>query len=337
VRYKFFLYTVCFASTTACAQVGGKHAYEFLNVPGNARLAALGGVNVSLTDRDVNFFHSNPALVGDTLSGWGSAGYQFYVADIGQSTFSYAARFNTIGTVQFGIRHMDYGSLEGYDPAGAELGEFQSGETAVLIGKSHRLGNFRMGISVKGVFSSLAGYRSGALLFDVGGVFIHPDQEFTAGLVIRNAGFVLSEYSGSSSTTLPFDVQVGMTFRPEHMPVRFSLTVYDLTEAGNAYVDPSGGIEEPGTLDKVLRHLNLGAELLLHPNFTVLIGYNFRIHKELKLEEAGGGAGFTAGLSGRIRTFEFTLSRSSYMVGTAAYSITLAADIKRMLTRRQNL
>ena len=80
-------------SSTAFAQTGGKKSFEFLNVPNNARLAALGGVNVSLADRDINFFFSNPALVGDTLAGFASASYQFYVADIGQATFSYAHNF----------------------------------------------------------------------------------------------------------------------------------------------------------------------------------------------------------------------------------------------------
>ncbi len=40
----------------------------YRGMPGSS---GLGGVNVSLADRDVNFFLSNPALSGDTLSGYG--------------------------------------------------------------------------------------------------------------------------------------------------------------------------------------------------------------------------------------------------------------------------
>src|SRR5690606_11563478 len=157
----------------------------------------------------------------------------------------------------------------------------------------------------------------------------------TIGLIVKNIGVVLSEYSVASETTLPFDVQAGVTFRPEHMPVRFSLTVHDLVDVDDAYYDPVES--EPGTLDKVLRHVNFGVELLLHQHFSILAGYNFRRHKELKLEETGGAAGLTVGFSVRIKQFEFTLRRSSYIVGTAAYNITLAADINRMLKRRQIL
>lgn len=335
VAHKWFFCAFCFASAAAWGQSGGQSSYRFLDVPGNARLAALGGVNVSLADRDVNFFFSNPALAGDSLAGWGSAGYQVYVADIRQSTFAYAIPLGKPGTLQFGVRHMDYGVLEGFDAAGSPLGEFSSNETAIVVSKSHTIANYRLGVTAKGVFSSIAGFRSAALAFDAGGVFIHPEQDLTIGLVVKNIGVVLTEYSPMGSAGLPFDVQAGVTFRPEHMPVRFSLTVYDLVGIDDKYYDPPD--DEPGALDKVLRHINFGAELLLHRNFCVLAGYNFRRHKELKLEEAGGGAGVTFGFSARIRRFEFTLSRSSYIVGTAAYNITLAADINRMLTRRQIL
>ncbi len=327
--------SLCFVSATAWGQSNSQSSYVFLNVPGNARLAGLGGVNVSLRDRDVNFFFSNPALAGDSLAGWGSAGYHVYVADIRQSTFAYSIPLGKPGALQFGVRHMDYGVIEGFDASGSPLGEFTSNETAVVVSKSHTIANYRFGITIKGVFSSIAGFRSTALAFDAGGVFIHPEQDLTVGLVVKNIGVVLSEYSPIGSAALPFDVQAGITFRPEHMPVRFSFTVYDLVDVDDRYYDPAE--EEPRTLDKVLRHINFGAELLLHRNFSILAGYNFRRHKELKLEEAGGGAGVTVGFSARIRQFEFTLSRSSYIVGTAAYNITLAADINRMLTRRQIL
>ena len=57
-------------------------SFEFLNLPGNATLSALGGVNVSSANQNVNFFQSNPALAGDTTNGWSSASYLFYFANI---------------------------------------------------------------------------------------------------------------------------------------------------------------------------------------------------------------------------------------------------------------
>ncbi|HEY3429392.1 MAG TPA: type IX secretion system protein PorQ, partial [Cyclobacteriaceae bacterium] len=246
-----------FLSFQGVAQFGGQHSFEFLNVPGHARLAGLGGVNVSLNDRDVNFFLSNPALVGDSLSGSASAGYQFYVADIGMATFAYSQDFKTIGSVSFGVQHMNYGEITGYDASGVETGSFKSGETALMISKSHQVSNFRMGANLKTVFSNIAGYRASALLIDIGGTFIHPTQDLTLGLVFKNLGFVLSEYSEFSNSKVPFDVQMGATFKPEHMPVRFSLAAYNIATKGNAYDDPNDE-DDPSSFDKFLGHINIG-------------------------------------------------------------------------------
>lgn len=234
--------------------------------------------------------------------------------------------------LSIGVEHISYGELQGYDQTGMETGTFTSGETAIVISKSHQVNHFRIGASLRTVFSSIAGYRATALMVDLGGIFIHPKKEFTVGLAIKNLGIVVSEYTNTSDSSLPFDVQVGTTFKPEYMPLRFSLTAYNLTQMDIAYDDPMGN-EEPETLDKVLRHFNFGVELLLHRNVNVLLGYNYRTHKELKLENAGSGAGLSFGFSARIKSFEFVFSRSSYLVGTAAYNLTLSADLNRMLKR----
>lgn len=320
-------------SSNSVAQIAATKSFGFLDVPNNARLAALGGVNISLSDRDVNFYSSNPALSGDTLAGTASASYQFYIADIGNASFTYSHDFSSIGTLTFGVQHLDYGTIKGYDATGNETGDFKSGETALMISKSHQVSNFRLGANLKFAFSNVAGYRANAVLADIGGVFIHPTQDLRAGLTIRNVGFVFSEYSETSDTSLPFDVRVGITFKPEHMPLRFSMSAYNLT--GNSDYQDSQNGEEPGTLDKILRHLNFGAEILVHKNVNLMIGYNHLIHQELKLPEAGGGAGFSFGFSAMIKTFEFVFSRSAYVVGNAGYAFTLSKNIDNMMKRRK--
>lgn len=321
-------------SSVSLAQTAERKSFGFLEVPNNARLSAVGGVNVSLADRDINLFFYNPALISDSLGGFASASYQFYIADIGQATFSYAHNFSGIGTLLFGIQHLSYGNIKGYDASGAEIGDFKSGETVLVIGKSHQVSNFRLGVNIKAAFSNIAGYRASALMLDMGGLFIHPDQDFSVGISIKNLGFVLSEYSETSSSHLPFDVQLGTTFKPEHMPIRFSLTAYNLVESDVTYYNPQDGQAEPGTLDKVLRRLTFGAEVLVHRNVNLMIGYNYLVHQELKLVDAGGAAGLSFGFSARIKSFEFVFSRSAYLVGNAGYAFTLSKNIDNMMKRR---
>ena len=317
------------------AQVGGRSSYEFLNVPTNARLAGLGGVNVSLANRDVNFFFNNPSLVTDSLAGYASAGYTFYVADIGQASFAYAHKFNRIGTVSFGVQHVGYGEIQGYDPSGAEIGSYKSGETALVISKSHTVSVFTLGVNLKAVFSSIAGFRSNALLLDIGGTFVHPEKDLTVGLVMRNVGYVLSEYSGTSDTKIPFDVQAGITFKPEHMPLRFSITAYNLAYPGKAFDDPNDTEDDSGTLGKVMQHINFGAEVLLHKNVNILLGYNVLKQKELKTDNQGGGITFGAAL--KIKAFDIAISRKGYSVSNAAYSFTVAANLNKMILKKRTL
>lgn len=325
-----------FLSGTVAAQFGGKKSYQFLSLPASARLAAIGGQNVSLSDCDLNFFFSNPALVSDSLNGFASAGYTFYVADIGQSVFSYAHNFKRIGTISFGLQHLGYGTLTAYDDNGLESGSFSSGETALVISKSHQVSNFRLGTSVKFVSSSIAGFRSNAILFDVGGLFVHPDKELTVGLAIKNVGFLISEYSSTSATEIPFDVQAGVTFKPEHMPVRVSITAYNLAYLGKAYDNPLDNADNVSTTKRIMQHFALGAELIIHKNVNVLLGYNALKQQELKTQNTNGG-GITAGASIKIKAFDIAISRSSYSIGNAAWAFTLITDINKMFFKKSTL
>ncbi len=317
----------------AFPQIAGRQSFQFLNVPVSSRVAGISGVNVSLADTDVNLFFNNPALIGDTLAGVASVDYQFYVADIRHSGVVYTTGLKKAGVVTFGIQHMNYGTITSYDETGAEIGDFHSSETSLNISKSHQIGNYRLGATLRGVFSNLAGFRASGMCVDIGGLFVHPKKSFTIGLAVKNAGFVFSDYSSTANTKLPFDVQVGTTFKPVHMPIRFSLTAYNLVDPDAAYDDPAVAEDNSSVVKDVLNHLGFGGEILFHRNVNMLLGYNFMNHQALKLEQGGGGAGLTLGLVVKIKKFELVMSRAAYVAGNAAYSFTLSGNLNKMLKK----
>lgn len=306
-------------------------SFVSLELPPTAILSGLGSVNVSKADYSIGFFQSNPALSSDTLSGWASANHLFYFAGTGFSSFGYQHDFKSIGPLSFGVNHLSLGSIDGYDVIGNPTASYNSGETTLVIGKSHQVNFFRFGVNLKGVFSNLAGYRATALLVDLGGAFVHPSKDLSIGLAIKNLGAVLDEYSPTSSSQLPFDVQAGITYKPEHMPLRFSTTAYRLTD----YKIPYEGIvagEELNGLDKVMSHLTFGAELLIHRNVNILFGYNFLRHKELKLETVGGGSGVSVGAIARLKHMSMSFSRAGYVTG-GAYQFSLNVNTSKILKR----
>ena len=308
------------------------NSFASLELPATAVVSGIGGVNVSKADYSVGFFQNNPALSSDTLNGWASASYLFYFAGTGLSSFAYQHDFKKIGALGFAVGHMDLGTVDGYDKVGAPTSTFNAGETTLTVGKAFHANHFRFGANMKGVFSNLAGYRAVALLVDLGGAFVHPTKDLSVGLVIKNAGAVLDEYSATSTSTLPFDVQAGITFKPEHMPVRFSGTAYRLTDYKVPFelLDSAGGAS---TLDKVLAHLTFGAELMVHKNVNILFGYNYLKHKELKMETVGGGSGVSVGAVVRLSWLDFAFSRTGYVTGEA-YQFSLGLDTHRILNRK---
>jgi len=327
------------SSTLLYAQVGGNRSYEFLNVPYTARLTGLGGVNVSQADEDVNLFLSNPALVGDTLSGYASANYLSYFADISLATFAYARKVDRLGgMLSVGIQHLGLGSIDGYDASGNLTQPFTSGETALTLSHARKAGNFRMGANLKWISSNIAGYRSSALLFDLGGVFVHPEKQLNIGMAIKNIGFVLSDYTDDSATSPPMDVQVGATFKPEHMPFRFSITAYQFANGGKeiAYYEPSNELQsdKPGGFDKFARHFVIGTELILSKNVNVRLGYNHLVRKELRLESKAGGAGISYGFMFRVKAVEFAYSKGGYPISGGAHQFTMAFNTNNVLRRR---
>ena len=331
------LFAILILPCVVYAQIGGQRSFELLNIPANTRLMGLGGVNVSLADQDINLLFSNPSLVGDTLAGCLSVSYLDYFANTGMTSVAYAHNFKQYGTWFFGFSHFNLGNIEGFDELGEEIGSFSSGETVFLIGHSHQVGPFRLGGNLKVLLSQIAGFNASAMAVDLGGVFIHPTRDLNVGIVLKNIGFVLGEYSETSASRLPFDLQVGASFKPMYMPIRFSLTAYNLHEGDIAFFDPNNNLpneEEPGIADKVLRHLVFGAELLIGKNLNVRFGYNHLIRRELRLEQTSGGAGFSFGLMFRVKSFEFSYSRGGYHAAGAANSFTLTTNTNALWKRK---
>jgi hypothetical protein len=335
-----FLLSLFLGISQVWGQSGGRRSFEFVNIPSNALLMGVGGVNVSLVEADVNLMYSNPALVGDSLAGDLSFSYMGYFADVSMGTISYAGQVGSSGVWHVGVQHLNLGSIDGYDEAGNFMDVFGSGETALTIGKSHQAGNFRMGANVKFLQSNLAGFRASALVLDLGGAFVHPEKDIVVGIAMKNMGVRLTDYSDDTQSRLPFDLQAGLSFKPEYMPVRFSFTAYNLVRGDLSYFDPNSTIspgESPsGAFDRVFRHVAIGTQWLLGPKVQARIGYNHLVRRDLRVLNAGGMSGISLGMSLRTRVFEFAYTRGGYHVAGGSDTITITGNMHAM-GRKKNV
>ncbi|MFY0625593.1 MAG: type IX secretion system protein PorQ [Reichenbachiella sp.] len=318
------------------AQLGGRQSFEFLNLPVGARVAGLGGVIISATDEDVNLFLSNPSLLDTANHNFVSWSHLGFYADVKYNNFAYARNFGKLGIFGIGIQHLGYGDIDRYDAVGNPIGSFNAGETAVTISKSHQLGPFRMGTNLKYINSNLDTYSASALAMDIGGSYFHPIHELTVSILFKNLGIVLTDYSSTSSSTLPTDIQVGATFKPKDMPFRLSVTAYNLGKSESTFYDPSidGSDEEPGAADKIFRHLNFGLEIVMNKNINIRGGYNHLIRNELGIEEKKGLSGVSLGFMARIKAFELSYTFSTYHVDSGRSYFTITSNLNRVFKKK---
>ena len=315
------------------AQIGGRNAFQFLQLPASALVAGVGSENVSLKDKSVGLVWQNPALLSDTMNHDLMMTVHPYYAGILHSQLQYATRISTTGLWSFGLSYFNYGKIDETLPDGTVIGTYNPNEFALSASKAHTVGLFSIGGTLKLAASQVADYTAAAVLVDMGGVFQHPVKNWTVGLVVKNVGFPLKNYTKEKDITMPFDIQLGTTIKPEHLPVRLSLTAQKLYQYDISYNDPSLNIQknfdgtetkkEDNFLLKGFRHMVIGTEILLGKNFNVRLGYNALIRRELRLETKSGGAGLSWGFMLRVKKFELSFTRAYYHVkgGTSYISV----------------
>ena len=310
--------TLCIAFSGS-AQIGGQRAFEFLNVPNNARLSGLGGVNITSGWNDPAQVTSNPALINGNWNQELVIGYLNYFAGISNTSVTYTNDIKGTGPWAFNLTYFNYGEIESFDEEGFAQGTFSVKEYAFSIGHSMQFGAFSAGANAKMVVSDLSSFQASALMLDIGGTFKHPEKDMTVGLAVKNLGFLLNDYTESNNSKLPFDIQLGFSYKPEFMPLRFSIAARNLTRTDLIYYEPSSNSlfqnsSEPGFGEQVFRRLVFGTELIFSENFQLRVGYNHMLRQELKLNDAAGGAGFSFGFMLKVKRFEFAYSRALYHV-----------------------
>ena len=317
------------------AQSSVDHSFNFIDVSPSPRVTGLGGINVTLSDG--NMFLENPALLNEELSGQASFNHYFYYAGLQYNTFTYVQQFGTTGTWGIGFQQAGYGTIDSYDASGNPQGEYKAGEYAMTIGNSRTAGNFTVGGDLKVAFSNIAAYRASALMTDIGVVFRHPTEDLSIGLTIKNLGFVLNDYSETSRSTVPFDLRTGISYKPAHMPFRFSCTIQKLTQGNIVYYNSQlpGNQDRPGSFDKIFSHIVLGAELVINRNLSFFGGYNHLIRKELSLQEVSGGAGFSYGLLLSIKAFSLSYAGAHYHVAGGTNHLGLSVNISSLYKKKK--
>jgi hypothetical protein len=208
----------------AFGQIGGEATYDFLNLTNSARMAALGGNQVALSDSlDLNVSFNNPSLLRPASKNMLALNYMNYFAGINYGYAAYSFDTPLPGNFAVGMQYINYGEFIEALPNGERTGlTFNAAEYALNIIWSNEikwgeikkdsvlpdsisilnqdslpvLGQRRLayGINLKPILSSFESYQSIGLAADLGLSYFSRDGHTVAALVARNIGTQLTTY-----------------------------------------------------------------------------------------------------------------------------------------------
>jgi hypothetical protein len=296
-------------------------SFSVLRIEPSARTAALGGAFAAVPDGDVNALFFNPAVPGPATSRRVSLSYLNHLSDLTVGSVAYSHRWDALETtLSGGVRFAHWGTFEGRDRFGNETGSFGAGDAVLTLGAARALGErLRYGANLHALHARIETAQATALAVDLGGLYRLPARQLALGVTLRHLGVTVDGF-GATREELPLDLQVGLSKRLAHLPLLLTATAYDLTNL-------SEGIRGGSTVDHVLGHLTMGAEVQPGDVLRLRVGYNHRRSRELALSDrfdfAGVGVGF--GLTVSALTVDYAYNSWSDLGGL--HQFTLRADL----------
>ena len=350
------------AANSVVAQVSnaGRSVFSFMSLPVSSRINALGGSNVSLSDGDISMGMCNPALLHNQSHMVLQLNYSYYLPGtmFGSALYGHNFGRSKIEPVKdgepdkpnyfaVGIHYLDYGKMQYADMDGNLTGgSFGARDILVDVMYARQLHPcWKVGVTLKPVYSIYEAYSSFAIGADVGAHFQTKDSTFQMGLVLQNIGWQLkgfySDEGGTNHEMLPLNLQLGLTYRVKHAPLRFHMQIHNMQtwylnyEWTSLDKSPTTGDYIPHDVkwyDMLFRHTIWSIEVVpKSERFYIAFSYNHRRRAELNLIDQRSLAGFSLGAGVRIKQVRIAFALSQMTKSNFSYQAGITLDINSML------
>ena len=330
--YILLIFVTITLPTQAQIKGAGSGVFNFLNLPVSSRLNALGGENVAIADDDISMAFVNPALLTPHTDKVLQLNYAYYLAGTMFGSVMYGHNYKE-NYFAAGIHYLDYGQMQYADEMGNLLGTtFTAKDICVNLMYARQLGPmFRIGATIKPIFSVYEQYTSFALGADVGGHFQTTDSLFQMGLTLRNIGWQLKAFYeedfGQHTEMLPLNLELGMSLRLAHAPLRFSMTAHNLQRW-----DIAPREQNVKWYDMLFRHTIWAIDIVpKSEKFYLTVSYNHRRQAEMTINDVRSMAGFAFGAGVKIYKFRLGFAMSQYTKSNFTYQVSLSTDINSFL------
>lgn len=317
MNIKIFSLLLAVLPATALAQEYAS-AFNTLRLPASSHAAALGGQNVTLIEDEPTAGWYNPALYANVSDLSAGLDFMTYAAGSTWMGAHFVKAFGERHTMAVGAQYMNYGKMDETDEAGNTLGQFSAKDIVIGAGYSYLLSDrWTGGANLKMMVSNLADYTALAAAVDVGVNYYDDENDLSVSASLQNIGTQLKAYHDGQRTHLPFTLALGFSKGMAHLPVRFHVTMTDVTRwKSSYYVLPENKDKEKsdkvGFGKKALNHFVLGLDILPTDYLYLSVGYNFRRAYELKASGSSHLAGLSAGAGVNVKHFKFGVSYAKY-------------------------
>jgi hypothetical protein len=308
----------------------GNSAYNFLRYPASSRVSALGGYSVSLVERDPSLVFHNPALLGGEMDGMLNLNYMNYISDINVGSAVFTKAFRERSSWGIGATYINYGRMKETTPEDVALGVFSVQDISINALYAYDLSDkWRGGISLKALYSALADYSSFGLAVDAGLSYFDSEKDLALGIVLKNIGAQLKAYD-EERQRIPWDIQLGITKRMAHAPLRLSATAIYLNRWKFDYLDNTTVVTNDGFWKTALKHLVLGVEFMPSDNFWLGIGFNPKTKMDMELTSGNRLGGFSAGGGIKVSRFSVGASVARYHPSATSLMVSVSMSLAEM-------
>ncbi len=335
---QFFTYIMLAgASVFVHAQGDGSTAYDFLNVTSSSLVYGLGGMNVSLVGGDINTIDQNPALLGAEMDNQVAFNYMRYLGDSNFAGLAYARSVGEHGAWAASVRYLGYGYMKETDVSGNIVGSFSASD--VVFGGTFCYDitdRLRGGASLKLAYDSYAEYSAFAVATDLGINYYDPEKDLSLSLVVANLGGQVKRFD-ERYDRLPLDVRIGWSQSFASLPLRFSITAWNLTKWSLPYYDAGDGSSTDEMVRKdsfgsnLMRHLVFGIDYVGSDNFYIGLGYNYKTRTDMSTYSRSMLSGFSLAAGLNVRNFGIGIAFAQPHKGATTLMLNLSCNLNDFL------
>lgn len=336
---KYCLTAIALSAFTASQVLGQEtsSAYDFLDISTSTHAYTLGGRNVAIVDPDVTLVDQNPALLGGEVDDQIAFNYMHYMGSGNFAGVRYGMGAGERGAWAAGIRYLNYGSIQGYEPDGTIGVKFSPADLVFEGTYSHDITDrLRGGINLKMIYSTYEQYTAFAMAVDLGINYYNEEKDLSLSAVISNAGGQLKRFDREYAR-LPFDLTLGYMQSLGTSPFQISINATHLTKWNLPYYGHDKNNPEQQQVLKsnffsnLFRHLIFGLQYSPSEKFYIGLGYNYKTRTDMATYQRNFLSGFTVGAGLRVKSFGVGVSYAMPHKSASSLMLNLSCSIGQLV------